>query len=254
MSGPAQRGSQSQQRVALPLHHTLPVIFGVALATGFSGAVVPGSLLAVVVRETLHRGWSAGPIMMIGHGILELAAIALLLTGLIKFARSGRVQAAIGLAGAAVLLFLGFQTLLVPGEAGAALRSAAGRSGGGWGSLIGLGALMSMANPYWWLWWATIGAAHSQWAVRRGKSGAGTYYVGHILSDVLWYSAVSIALGAGGSLLSAGALKGIYVACGIFLLALGALFAITGFKTLRGSGLRSPSPAPPEGPPDLTRD
>ncbi len=254
MSSPTQRGLQPQQRVRLPLHRTLPVIFGVALATGFSGAVVPGSLLAVVVRETLHRGWSAGPIMMIGHGILELGAIALLLTGLIKFARSARVQAAIGLVGAAVLLFLGFQTLLVPGEAGAALRSAAAGGSGGAGCawLVGLGALMSMANPYWWLWWATIGAAHSQWAVQRGKTGAGTYYVGHILSDVLWYSAVSIAVGASGSLLSAAAVKGIYVACGIFLLGLGVLFAITGVRALRGSSLRPPNPASAEGPTDRT--
>jgi threonine/homoserine/homoserine lactone efflux protein len=218
----------------LPAHTTLPVIFGIALATGFSGAAVPGSLLAVVVRETLRVGWSAGPIMMIGHGILELAAVILLITGFINFARSPRVRGAIGLVGGAVLLYLGYQTILIPGEAGAqALRaSAAGATSGGWLLLVWLGALMSMANPYWWLWWATIGVAHTGWAVQRGGLGGGTYFVGHVLSDVIWYSAVSIALGAGRSLFSAGVLRGIYVACAIFLLGLGLLFGVAAIRTL----------------------
>lgn len=217
--------SSAGQAVAgrLPAHRTLPLIFGIALATGFSGAVVPGSLLGVVVRETLSRGWTAGPIMMIGHGLLELVAVVLLVTGLIRFARSPGVQGAIGLVGAAVLLFLGYQTLLIPGEGAA----------GGWVWLVGLGAVMSMANPYWWLWWATIGAAHTHWAVRRGRSGAGTYFVGHILADVIWYSAVSIALGAGRTLFSSGVLRGIYMACAVFLLGLGVVFGAAGARTLR---------------------
>jgi len=218
----------------LPTHRTLPVIFGVALATGFSGAVVPGSLLAVVVRESVRVGWAGGPIMMIGHGALELIAVVLLVTGMIAFARAPLARAIIGLVGGAVLIYLGYQTLLIPGEVGAAALRASEESvgqAGGWMRLVWLGAVMTMANPYWWLWWATIGTAHSGWAMQRGRVGAGTYYVGHVLSDVIWYSAVSIALGAGRSLLSAPILRGIYVACAVFLLALGAIFVVTAAKT-----------------------
>ncbi len=167
--------------------------------------------------------------MMIGHGVLELAAVALLIAGLIGFARSPRVRGAIGLAGGAVLLFLGYQTLRLSGAAGVeALRASAGgeAGGGGWLWLVTLGAVMSMANPYWWLWWATIGAAHTAWAVQRGRVGGGTYFVGHVLSDVIWYSAVSVGLGAGRGLLSAGAFRGIYIACGVFLVGLGVLFGV----------------------------
>jgi len=216
----------------LPVHATLPVIFGVALATGFSGAVMPGPLLGVVVRETMRVGWSAGPIMMIGHGVLELVAVVLLVTGLIRFARSRQVRGAIGLLGGGVLLLLGYQTLLMPGDAEALRAAAAGQSGGGWGWLIALGALMSMANPYWWLWWASIGVAHTGWAVQRGRAGGGTYFVGHILSDFIWYSAVSIGLGTGRALFSAGALRGMYVVCGVFLVGLGALFLGAGVRGL----------------------
>ncbi len=223
----------------LPTHVTLPVIFGVALATGFSGAVVPGPLLAVVVSQSVRVGWTAGPIMMIGHGLLELVAIIMLVTGLITFARSPRARGVIGLVGAIVLLYLGYQTLLISGETGiAALRaaSAAGSAGSGLPRLVWLGALMSTANPYWWLWWATIGAAHTGWAVHRGRIGGGVYFVGHILSDVLWYSAVSIAVGAGRSLLSGGILRGIYVVCGVFLIGMGVVFLFAGVRALGARG------------------
>jgi threonine/homoserine/homoserine lactone efflux protein len=211
------------------------VIFGVALATGFSGAVVPGSLLAVVVRESVRSGWAAGPVMMVGHGALELIAIALLVTGSIAFVRAPRARGAIGIVGGLVLIYLGYQTFTLRGETGAAaLRGgvAAGGNAAGWAMLIWLGALMSMANPYWWLWWATIGAAHAGWAAKRGRLGGGVYFTGHILSDVMWYSAVSAAIGAGRGLLSAGVLRAIYIACAVFLVGIGAVFGVAGAKAV----------------------
>jgi threonine/homoserine/homoserine lactone efflux protein len=232
MSGGQQGRPRGAAGKRLPTHASLPVIFGVALVTGFSGAVMPGPLLGMVVRETMRVGWSAGPIMMIGHGVLELVAVVLLVTGLIRFARSRQVRGAIGLLGGAVLLFLGYQTLMMPGDPEALRAAAAGQSGSGWQWLIGLGALMSMANPYWWLWWASIGVAHTGWAVQRGRAGGGTYFVGHILSDFIWYSVISIGLGTGRALFSAGALRGIYVVCAVFLVGLGALFLGAGVRGL----------------------
>jgi threonine/homoserine/homoserine lactone efflux protein len=174
--------------------------------------------------------------MMIGHGLLELVAIVLLITGLIKFARSATARGLIGLVGGGVLVYLGYETALIPAEAVTpALQTASGVSvAGGWLGLVWLGALMSMVNPYWWLWWATIGAAHTAWAVQRGRIGAGTYFAGHVSSDVLWYTAVSIALGAGRALLSASTLKLVYVICAAFLTALGAIFAVAAVRTLAG--------------------
>lgn len=232
--------------LSLPPQLTLPVVFGVALATGFSGAVVPGSLLAVVVTESVRVGWVAGPLLMVGHGALELVAVALLVTGLIAFARSARVRGGIGLVGGAVLLCLGWLTVQVPGEvAAAALRAGAPASGAAhhWAHLALLGAVMSMANPYWWLWWATIGVAHVGWAAQRGPVGGGTYFVGHVLADVVWYCAVAATLSAGRSLFSAGALRAIYVMCGGFLLALGAMFLVAGVRLVRGREPAAPQEA-----------
>jgi threonine/homoserine/homoserine lactone efflux protein len=235
----------------LPTRITLPVIFGIAFATGFSGAVTPGSLLAVVVRESVRLGWTAGPLMMIGHGALELIAVILLAAGLITFARAGAVRGVIGLVGGAVLIYLAYLTLGLSGETGARAMAATGevgRSGnlpygrGEWLRLAGLGMVASVVNPYWWLWWATIGVAHTGWATQRGRLGGGTYLVGHVLSDVVWFSAVSAALGAGRVFLSAGVLRGIYLASAIFLALLGVFFLISGYRAVRaGRHHRHPS-------------
>jgi len=228
---------------ALPTRLTLPVIFGIAFATGFTGAVVPGSLLAMVVSETLRVGWYAGPVMMIGHALLELGAVILLATGLIYFARSRWVQGGIGLVGGLVLIYLGYLTFGVSGTEAAAALTASGQAHAGPGArgllgLVGLGVLMSMINPYWWLWWATLCPAHLTWAMRRGRAGSGVYYVGHILSDIVWYSAVGLALAAGKTLLSPGVLQGIYIGAGAFLVLMGLLFGYAGARTLR----RRPAP------------
>ncbi len=161
---------------ALPTKITLPIIFGVAFATGFTGAVVPGSLLAVVVSQTLRVGWYAGPVMMIGHALLELLAVILLATGLIYFARSRWVQGGIGLLGGVRAGLSGLPHLRRLGHAGGGRACTAGLArrpapAAGLLSLVGLGAVMSVVNPYWWLWWATLCPAHLTWAMRQRARG-----------------------------------------------------------------------------------
>jgi len=224
---------------ALPAHMTLPVIFGIAFATGFSGAATPGSLLFVVIQKAVQFGWVAGPIMMIGHGILELVAVILLTTGLIRYARSNAVRGIIGVVGGLVLLLLAWLSFGTSAEAvtHALAGATSGATAAAFGprqflELIGLGLVMSITNPYWSLWWATIGTAHIGWATQRGRAGEGTYLAGHVMADVVWYSAISIALGLGKAFLSAEALRGIYAVSAVFLAAMGLLFLAAGARAL----------------------
>jgi threonine/homoserine/homoserine lactone efflux protein len=56
-----------------------------------------------------------------------------------------------------------------------------------------------MGNPYWWVWWVTIGAAF----LVRFDIGITTwptlaaFYLGHELGDLAWYTAVSTAVSLG---------------------------------------------------------
>ena len=63
----------------------LLTIFGSSFVIALSGALMPGPVLTVTVSESARRGAKAGPLMIFGHGILELALVLALLGGLAPF-------------------------------------------------------------------------------------------------------------------------------------------------------------------------
>ena len=84
------------------------------------------------------------------------------------------------------------------------------------------GIVVSLANPYWSLWWATIGTTYlGLWGGSRIASLA-AFYLGHISSDILWLGLLSLGVARGVRYLSAGAYRGVLVALGIFLIGLAA--------------------------------
>ena len=60
----------------------LVTIFCTSFVLALSGALMPGPLLTVTVSESSRRGMSTGPLMIFGHGLLELALIVALVSGL----------------------------------------------------------------------------------------------------------------------------------------------------------------------------
>ncbi|MDP2949406.1 MAG: LysE family transporter, partial [Chloroflexota bacterium] len=60
----------------------LAAIFATSFAVGFTGALMPGPLTTLTVRETMRRGFWAGPLLALGHGVIELALVVGLALGL----------------------------------------------------------------------------------------------------------------------------------------------------------------------------
>ena len=46
-----------------------------------SGALVPGPVLSVTVSESTKRGFIAGPMIIFGHGVLEVVLIGIIFLG-----------------------------------------------------------------------------------------------------------------------------------------------------------------------------
>ena len=69
----------------------LITIFSTSFMIALSGALMPGPVLTVTVSESTRRGALAGPLMMLGHGILELALIMALFAGLAPFLSQDKV-------------------------------------------------------------------------------------------------------------------------------------------------------------------
>lgn len=221
-----------------------------AFILGFSGAMMPGPLLTVTIGESARRGFIAGPLIMIGHAILELALILALAGGLSYFLTRGGVAQAIAVCGGAFLVYMGWgmyrdartgrvslpvKEAAVAGDvqAGDKVPAPAEVTAGALpvrGGLhpVAAGVLVSLANPYWSLWWATVGLGCITLSLQSGYAGMTAFFTGHILADFTWYSLVSAAVAGGRRFLSDRVYRGILVACGVFLVGLGFYFLYYG--------------------------
>jgi len=93
------------------------------------------------------------------------------------------------------------------------------------------GILTSISNPFWMLWWATIGLGYITLSLRSGYIGLTSFFTGHILADLVWYSLIAAAVAGGKKFLSDGVYRAILVACGVFLVGLGGTFLYYGLFT-----------------------
>ena len=216
--------------------NTSAAILSTSLMVGFSGALMPGPLLTVTISQSAQRGFWQGPLLILGHAIAELALVLALTAGLSRLLKRKAVAGLIGLLGGAFLLWMGLDIARSAwwGTVSLSLASAE-RSGAQVGPVVA-GALVSVSNPYWILWWATVGVSYVALALRQGPLGLGSFYVGHILSDLSWYSLVAFVITAGRSLLSQPIYRGILLICGFFLIALSIYFIYSGINFLCGKG------------------
>ena len=81
------------------------------------------------------------------------------------------------------------------------------------------GAVFSVTNPFWSLWWVTVGATFmaESHSLGLGALGIAAFYLGHILSDYSWFSLVSLAVASGRRVMSRSVYKGVVLVCGLFL-------------------------------------
>lgn len=214
----------------------LAAIFTTSLIVGLSGTLMPGPLLTVTISQSAQKGFWQGPLLVLGHAIIELALVLALTAGLSRLLKRKAVAGLIGLLGGAFLLWMGLDITRSAwwGTVCLSLASAE-RSGAQMGPVV-TGVLVSVSNPYWVLWWATVGVSYVALALRQGPLGLGSFYVGHILADLSWYSLVAFVITAGRSLLSQPVYRGILLICGLFLIALSIYFIYSGINFLRGKG------------------
>ncbi len=220
---------------------TPAAIFVSSFIIGLSGALMPGPLLAVAIRDSARRGFIAAPLLVVGHGILEAALVALILLGLAEWLKGALAMAVISLAGGAMLLWRAVgmlrevPTLSAP-RADAGPGDAAGGSGGSPARSVLDGIVVSVSNPYWSFWWATIGLGYLVVARSLGAVGVAAFFGGHILSDFAWYLFVGFAVSMGRGRLSDRLYRGVVGCCAAFLVFFGLWFGYFGVtKLLRPS-------------------
>ncbi|MDY0088101.1 MAG: LysE family transporter [Coriobacteriia bacterium] len=176
-----------------------------AFVVGLSGAMAPGPFLTVTISRTMQRGVISASLMLVGHALLEAALLVGFAFGLQRVLRLPSVTFALALLGGAVLLWMGANLLsgalrqtiaedLIAVEAQAVPASGLGA--------VTQGAIVSITNPWWTLWWATIGVKLATDGLAIGPIGVAAFFIGHQLADVSWYGFVIAVVHKGKGLLT----------------------------------------------------
>ena len=221
--------------------YSLPEIITIAFAIGLTGALSPGPTLIATIRSSLQYGWKAGPAIVTGHVLVEFGIFILIIIGLASAA--GEYSWLIAGAGGIVLMVFGLLTIaesrrvtlsgLLAGEPQGAGESDDGGSRTAPGGLSGVflaGILTSVSNPYFWIWWASIGSAMVIDGLKSGLLLGCAFMIGHWCADISWYTVVSVTVHRGRSVLSDRSYRLVIVLCGIFLVIFGAWFFSAAFS------------------------
>lgn len=189
---------------------------------------MPGPMLAVTLGHSPRQGWTFGPLAVVGHGILELGLVSLVFLGAGPLLQARGVQAFVGLAGGIILVWMG-KGMYDTARSSAPVDSTADGSHKGARAVL-LGAVTSISNPYWTLWWATVGLAYLTLASEKGAFGVIVFFLGHIGGDMAWYTLVSASASRGVNLADMRFYGVMMKVCSGALVLLGLWFVFYGMK------------------------
>ena len=98
--------------------------------------------------------------------------------------------------------------------------------------LVLLGITMSITNPYWSIWWLSIGLGLTLAAQKSGLTAVIIFFLGHILADFSWYSVVALVISKGRKFISLKVYRGIIFVCGLALIGFSIYFALSSLKSV----------------------
>ncbi len=189
-----------------------------AAVISLSGVMMPGPMSAVTAgRGSTDPG--AGALVAAGHGAVEIPLIILYYSGLGAFgaAVGGAGRTVLGAAGGIVIVFMALR--MIAGRA-----AGAGRDVTRHGNAFTDGVILTAANPYFYLWWISVGGALVARASGFGTAGLGAFITVHWLCDLGWSWTLSALSYRGTRFFGRSFQKGLFIVMGMLLLFFGARF------------------------------
>ncbi len=161
-----------------------------SFVVGLSGAMVPGPMLTITISDSVRRGFITGPLVVLGHLLVEILLIILILAGFSWLINSNTAAMIIGTMGGLMLVFMGYKTSKSPNSLQLNFSNEDTLINK-YGSVF-KGVITSISNPYFFIWWATIGWASMFKGLEiAGFIGLIGFLAGHWSADLSWYSMVS---------------------------------------------------------------
>lgn len=219
------------------------LIFSLAFMVALTGAMSPGPLFTYTIMKSIktpRRGFLMGLWIVIGHAMLEFTLICILLLGFAALLQQSITLKIIGVLGCGLLLYFGITIILDVKNNKISTEflnkdseiSTKPPSKGLENPILG-GIIVSMSNPYWWLWWAAIGFAFMlKYNITFSNiSGLVAFFLGHEMGDLVWYFFISVLVSLGKKAINKKIYYTILIICGLFMIGFGLYLGISPFIT-----------------------
>ena len=194
-----------------------------------SGALAPGPLFFGLLMHGSKEGARAGFSCAVGHTLVEFPLVLALSLGLLAAANQPAIKGVIGLVGGLGLIGFGtlqiYDTIKSKPEFGEAPKSSVPAS-----SLI-LGLALTGLNPYFILWWLTIGSVLIVQALAFAAIiGVLIMYISHVWMDYAYLTAIAHLGKRGKNLIGSRYYKLVLIAFGLILIYYGSTFLLNVVK------------------------
>lgn len=143
-----------------------------------SGVMMPGPVFAATMAQGYHDK-NAGLRIALGHAVVEIPLIVLIFLGFDYIFSHDIVFVIIGMAGGLILLWMG-QDMIRSRKTILRVEEGPKRSA------VQDGIFTTISNPYWLLWWATVGAALVASAIGYGLIILPLFIIVHLSCDAGW--------------------------------------------------------------------
>ncbi len=201
----------------------LPVLLSV-IVISLSGVMMPGPMFAVTVAKS-YRSPLAGAGVSLGHAVIEVPLILLIYFGFARFFENSIVQLVLNLLGGGMIAGLGI----------AMFRARTGVVQQGkdlpYNAFVA-GIFTSGFNPFFLLWWATIGSMLIMKFLNFGLIGLPAFILVHWLCDLAWLSLVSVLIYRTRALWGQKFQEGLFIVCSLLLVGFGGWFMVSGIQLM----------------------
>jgi len=192
-----------------------------------SGALAPGPLFFTNITHGTKSGAKGGLAFSVGHTIFELSLVLFLAFTLQTVSNEPLIKLGVGVIGGTALLVFGFLQIRE-----ALIKKSTATSKGVIPSKnpFLLGTLFTGLNPYFIIWWLTIGMTLIIYALELASfAGVFIMYISHVWMDYVWLTATAYLAKKGTTLVGSQGYRILMIVFGAILIFFGFYFLVTPF-------------------------
>jgi threonine/homoserine/homoserine lactone efflux protein len=197
-------------------------ILASVIVISFSGVMMPGPMTAITLAKSYKSPW-AGVWISLGHAVIEVPLILLIYFGFAQFFQNSIVRLVLSVAGSGMIIWLGVSMFRA--------RTGVVRKGKDlpYNAFLA-GIFASGFNPFFLLWWATIGSMLIMRILEFGTAGLIVFTIVHWLCDLVWLSLLSNVIYRTHTFWGQRLQEWLFIACSLLLIGFGLWFLISGIQ------------------------